>query len=486
MSFQKKTGRILLAILALAALLRFLGLGVKQLWLDEILQVLHSRPDSVQGILKAVTLDRGGAPLDYLIQHVFMTSLSGAIEWTARFHAALFGLLAVLLIYLVCRELFANQPLSLMSALLFCFYPFHHHYSQEGRPYSLFTLCVLILYFLLFRSLKKNSLLTWGSFGVTAILAFYTHAFTAIVLLGQFVFLIYYQNHLRENWPAAWRRFACFLACSAVAVGTYLPWLAYSFSNAKGEIAPENGFRLFLDTIKRLGDGSFPLAILLIFFAAAGIRSLVQSRRLLELSALLIWVLVPIPAIMTVLMWRTYFYSPRQLLFITPAFCILIAVGIDYLKQKVALRYFYPEVIIILLSIGVIALHYPDKRDDIRAAAQFLKENARPEDIIVAPDLAECMSLYFPEIYHYTTDLRSAEDLMQKTPDGSRIIYVAHRSNRDFARLNSLLTGLRKSKEVPFRGITVYFFLDSQFPISDSRFNAENLESGIGNRESFK
>jgi hypothetical protein len=51
----------LLAMLALAALLRFLGLGAKQFGVDEIIQVIHSRPDSMQGILNAVTQDRGGA-----------------------------------------------------------------------------------------------------------------------------------------------------------------------------------------------------------------------------------------------------------------------------------------------------------------------------------------------------------------------------------------------------------------------------------------
>jgi uncharacterized membrane protein len=412
----------------------------------------------VREILSAVTLDRAGAPLDYLIQHVFMTHLNGALEWTARFHAALFGVLAVLMIYLACRELFADQRLALMSALLFCFYPFHHHYSQEGRPYSLFTLWTLILYFLLFRSLKKNRWFLWGSFGVSAILAFYTHAFTAIVLFGQLVFLIYYQISSKENWSAAGRRYAWFFACGVVSAASYLPWLAYSFFNAKGEAPPENIFRQFLDTIKRLGDGSYPLAFLLILCAAAGIRSLILSRRRIELGALLIWMLAPIPAIISVLVWRSYFYAPRQILFITPAFCMLIAVGVEYLKQKITRRYFYPEAIIILASMGVIALHYPDKRDDIRAAAEFLKENAQPADVIVAPTLTECMSLYFPEIRRRSADSQSADDLMQKTPAGSRIIYAAHRSNPDAARLNSLLAGMRRADEVRFRGITLHFF----------------------------
>jgi uncharacterized membrane protein len=458
--FRNKTGLGLLFILVLAALVRFFGLGVKQLWLDEILQVLHSQPHSIKGILDAVTQDRGGAPLDYLVQHVFIAGLGGSIEWTARVHAALFGVLSVLLVYRICRELFSNERLSLMSALLFCFYPFHHRYSQEGRPYSLFVLLTLVLYFLLFRSMKKNRWLPWGCFAVSAVLAFYAHAYTAFVLLAQFIFLIYYQAYHRENWSAAWRRYSCFLVCVAVAVAAYLPWLLYSFSNARGEVAPEFGFRIFLETIKRLGDGSYLLSAMLIFCAAAGIRYLVRERRLLEMGALLIWIIVPLPLIMALLLWRTYDFVPRQLLFITPAFFMLVAAGIVYLKQKVNLKYFYPEVIILFISVGVIALHFSDRRDDIRGTAQFLKENVQPADLVVAPQLAIYMSLYFPEISRYSANTRSTEDLMRAANNGKRIVYVdLLKLDTDSARLNSLLASMRKSNAFQFRGISVYYFL---------------------------
>ena len=456
MTLRDRPGLQLLFILALAALLRLWGLGARQLWSDEILQVLHSRPDTVRGILDAVTIDRGGAPLDYLVQHVFITNLSGAIEWTARLHAALFGILAVLLVYLVCRELSGDQKLSLMSALLFCFYPFHHHYSQEGRPYSLFVLLTLVLYFHLFRLMKRNRWLLWGSFAVSAVLAFYTHAYTAMVFFGQACFLIFYQLHQRESWTKAWRRYACFIFCGALAAASFVPWLLHSFFNAKGEIAPEIGGRLFFETIKRLGDGSYPLSAVLIICASFGIHSLYRQRRTLELGALLTWIIAPIPVILAVLLWRTYFFTPRQLLFITPAFFILVAAGVQYLKQKVAHRYFHPEAVLILISIVVIALHYPDKRDDLRAAGQFLKETVRPADMIVAPALTDLLSLYFPEIRRYSADHRSAQDLLQTAGKESRVLYVTLRYRPDPEGLNRLLTGMQKSGEVHFRGVTVY------------------------------
>jgi uncharacterized membrane protein len=473
MQMKNDSGIKLSFILVLAALVRFLGLGAKQLWLDEILQLLHSRPDSISGIFAAVTQDRGGAPLDYLIQHVFISNLSGAVEWTARVHAAIFGVLSVWLVYLVCRELFANQRLALMSALLFCFYPFHHHYSQEGRPYSLFLLLTLILYLLLFRLLKKNSSLLWITFGVVALLNFYTNAFTAAVLFGQFIFLIYYQVCRRERLTAAWRRYACFVVCGIAATAIYLPWLFYSYFNAKGD-AQQPDYHAFFETIKRFGDGSYLLSVVLIICAVAGIYHLVQARRRFELGALLIWILAPLPVILGVLMWRTYFFVPRQLIFITPAFFILVAAGVEFIKQKVKWRYCYPEAIIILISLGVIALHHPDlngflaerlpkvfradTRDDVRAAGKFLNEIVKPGDLVVAPNLTGILPLYFPDLPKYSADARSAQELLQTIPSGSKIIYAAPRFNPDPDRLKSLLAAARTWDEVPFQGITIYLF----------------------------
>jgi uncharacterized membrane protein len=460
MRFPNRVGLKLLLIVALAALLRFWGLGVKQLWLDEILQLLHSRPDSVQEILKGVAQDRGAAPLDYLIQHVFIVNLKGAIEWTARFHAALFGVLAVLLIYVLCQTLFNNQRLSLMSALLLCFYPFHHHYSQEGRPYSLFLLLTLILYLVLFRSLKRSSWHIWGTFSAVAVMAFYTHAYAALVLFGQLLFLIYHQVLKHENWPAALRRGACFLFCSVLAAVAYIPWLRYTFFNSKGDAPPGNSFRLLLEMIKGLGDGSYPLAIALILCAVAGIHHLRKTQRFLECGALLIWVMTPFPLILGILNWRSYFFASRQLLFIAPALLILAAVGADYLKQKIARRYFSPEIILILISVVVIALHYRDKRDDLRAAGQFLKENAQSSDVIISPGLTYTLSFYFPDINDFSANSLPVQDL-SRAPSVSRILYVDSRFNKDHSGLNDLLTVMRKSEEVRFRGITVFCFSKS-------------------------
>ncbi len=457
MMLRKETNIRLWLILALAALLRFWGLGVKQLWLDEILQLLHSSPDTLQGILEGVARDRGGAPLDYLIQHVFITNLGGPIEWTARMHAALFGVLAVYLIYALCQTLFHNPRWSLLSALLLCFYPFHHHYSQEARPYSLFALLILILYFLFFRLLKEDRLRLWIGFAMAACLAFYTHAFTVIALFGQLLILGYFQLLRRERLSTALRRATVFLCCSALAVAAYVPWLRYSYFNAKGDSPPGNVVRLFFEMVKGLGDGSYPLAIVLILCAAAGVYRLGALRYSFESGALLLWVLTPFPLVLIILNLRNYFFSARQLIFVVPALIILVAVGADYIGQRYRRRYFSPVMILILISVVVIALHYRDKRDDLRAVGQYLKMNVRSTDVIIAPGLDYTLSFYFPQISTYAADGRSIEDL-RATQKIARVLYVDSRFNYTRTGLDELSASNSNPEGVRFRGVTIYAF----------------------------
>src|SRR6266481_1261580 len=63
-------------VLIFGALIRFCGLGHKQLWLDELIQAVRSSPSSLMGVLKSVADDRAQAPLDYIIQH-YLANLLG-------------------------------------------------------------------------------------------------------------------------------------------------------------------------------------------------------------------------------------------------------------------------------------------------------------------------------------------------------------------------------------------------------------------------
>jgi hypothetical protein len=212
-----------------------------------------------------------------------------------------------------------------------------------------------------------------------------------------------------------------------------------------------------MEMIKGFGDGSYPLALALILCAGAGVYFLRKANYSFELGALLIWIVLPFPLVLIILNLRNYFFAARQLIFVTPALIILAAVGVDYLRQRYPRRYFSPAAILFLISIVVIALHYRDRRDDLRSVGQFLRTSVRSSDAILAPGIAYTLSYYYPEINEYSAETRSIEDL-RAAPNISRVLYVDSRFNYTRYGWQALHAGIPKPEEVRFRGITIYSF----------------------------
>lgn len=390
---------VLLLILLFSSAIRFIGLGEKQLWVDEIIQAVHSTPDSIQEILKGVAEDRGSAPLDYVVQHYVMKAFGQRNEISARLHAAVFGSISILFLYLVSWNLFHNRRIALLSGALYGLYPFHHYYSQEGRPYALFALLALVL-FLLHQKLRDQ--FSWklvALMSLTGIASFYTHPYTAMLFAALFCMELLHalKSHRRRLLQ---KRLWTVMGVGALSAFAFIPWLVFSFYNAHGENNEWFGWRLAPDMIKALGGGSYPLSLVLLALAVFGALRMKKTNPgvLIDLSC---WILVPIPIVLALLYWRSYFFNTRQLIFITPAIIVFIAYGLDYLLSL----YRKPAIAILgiycCICLVVIALHFRDSRMDFKGAGAYLRQHVQPSDRILAPKIGLILSFYFPEISQY-------------------------------------------------------------------------------------
>jgi uncharacterized membrane protein len=441
-------------IFILAAVIRFVGMGEKQLWIDEIIQVIHSSPDSLPGILGGVAQDRGGAPLDYIVQHYVMKAFGSGfpIEVAARFHAALFGSISVFLIYVLCFRLLGNRRIAALSAALYAFYPFHHHYSQEGRPYALFVLLVLILFILHLQAQRNCSRPILFAMIFCGAIAYYTQPLTALF----FVVLISINLFQLKAGKLRCIHLGFFAPLISGMAGAclFMPWFVYSFGNARGDIAYPISLRLIPEAIQGLGDGSYPISIILLSLAILGAIHLKRtgSDALTHLSC---WIFIPIPLTLIVLYWRSYFFSARQLIFITPAIVILAACGIDRLLNLFGKMAMVVPAIYIGISLVVIGLHYPDKRVDFRSAGNYLKQEIAAGDGIFAPNSLGILSFYFPRIYAY-------ENSTLDCGDGCRRMIFVHTDYVNTAEAGALKTLRMKmtlQKKVDYRGISILTFI---------------------------
>jgi len=398
-------------VLSFGALIRFATLGHKQLWLDELIQAVRSSPGSLNGVLRSVADDRAQAPLDYIIQH-YLAFLLGKSEFALRFHAALFGSLTILVLYYLAR-LVLDDRTALVTSLLFAVYPLHHAYSQESRPYALFTLLAACSYLLFWHLLLAGKARTWFAYIFVTALLLYANFFGMFVLFSQFVFAVTLlvpriSASLPEIRKVGLAFLSRFLAAAAASVALFIPWIVMAIgANLAYSPLPERfNFKLFLRFLKELSDRSFPLSAVLIALAILGIRKLISAKRFGHLSFLLCWFLLPLPLIFLLLYYEDYFFSIRQILFATPAFYILIALGILYLSEIPSKSKWtawmadvrWPIACVVLMSLIQIGLHFPDRREDLKGAGRFLKQNVSADDVVIAPGIGNVLSFYFPEV----------------------------------------------------------------------------------------
>jgi uncharacterized membrane protein len=399
-------------VLIFGGLIRFWGLGHKQLWLDELIQAVRSSPSSLNGVLKSVADDRAQAPLDYVIQHYF-AGLLGQSEFALRFHAAFFGTITILALYYLVRSVF-DERVALITAILYAVYPLHHNYSQESRPYALFTLLTVCSYLVFWHLLSAGKAKTWFSYILVNTLLLYANYFGMFVVFSQFVFTCtLLAPHISESLPEIRKVGLAFvfrlMAAVAASVALFIPWIVMGIgTNLVYSPLPEKfGFKLFLRFLKELSDRSFPLSIVLIAFVILGVLKLRSDKKYGHLSFLLCWFVLPIPFIFFLLYIEDYFFAIRQVLFATPALFTLVSLGILYLseiaakargiREATAVR--WAVAVVGLMSITQIGLHFPDRREDLKGVGQFLKRNMSAGDVVIAPGLGNVLSFYFPEIY---------------------------------------------------------------------------------------
>lgn len=161
---------VLAGILALAAVLRLVGLGTESLWGDEILSVLASRGPWLDIVTERTTYNQ---PFYFLLLHGWI-GLFGESEFALRFPSAVFGVATVFFTFVLTRHLLDTR-IALGAALLVAVSPVMIWYSQEARFYALTTLLLVVSTYALIRYLETGRSFFVIVYAVTAFLGSYTH-----------------------------------------------------------------------------------------------------------------------------------------------------------------------------------------------------------------------------------------------------------------------------------------------------------------------
>jgi len=184
---RARSGQLLAALTALAAILRFSTLHVQSYWFDEAVTVRLLR-GSFGHMISSIGGSESTPPLYYAIAWVW-SRVFGHGEVGLRSLSALAGTLFIPVAYAAGREL-ASRRTALVIAALATFNPLLIWYSQEARSYSLLVLFGGLSFWLFVRELREPRDRTLVLWTVASALAIATHYFAAFVVIPEAIWLL--------------------------------------------------------------------------------------------------------------------------------------------------------------------------------------------------------------------------------------------------------------------------------------------------------
>ena len=389
-------------VLLLAGLVRFWGLGVESLWLDEAtsLVVAENQP---AGIV-ALTAEDIHPPLYYLLLHLWLAF--GRSEAAIRSLSAVVGVASVAALYGLGRELWGERA-GVLSALLLAVSPLHVWYSQEARMYALVTFWAILSCGLMALAWRRGTWPLWIGYALAVARGMYTHYYMGFVVLAQNLFVGYLLLRRRAGRPALLR----WGLAQAAWLALFAPWLPTVLGQVRGgggawvaEVVGRPGARALWDTfiafsigpVRELYPAWLRRGAYLLYLAlpAVGLWAGLHSESSLgarrahpwppaeRAAFVLLWCAAPIAVAWLASQVRPM-YSLRYLLPFLPPFCLLLAAGLAWVMGKWrGLGYALAAALVLLGLSGTWLMAGAIQKPDWRGLAAYLIQESEEGDVV--------------------------------------------------------------------------------------------------------
>lgn len=132
-------------------------------------------------------------PFYFTMVRFWVQWLDNSVAVTRSF-SALISLLAFPCIYWLCQELFAHPLTGCIAMVLIAISPLHVLYAQEARPYSLWTVTILLSSVILLRAIRLKTISSWIAYAIAVTLGFYTFLLSGLVFMAHGVYVAISEN----------------------------------------------------------------------------------------------------------------------------------------------------------------------------------------------------------------------------------------------------------------------------------------------------
>jgi uncharacterized membrane protein len=176
---------------------------------------------TIQGLIEDETQHTPGY---FLLARLWLKTFGNSI-FIVRMFSVITGILCLPLMYLLCIELFEQPSIAWIATALVAVSPFHVLYSQEARPFSLWTLTTLLSCLLLLKAHKKPSIKNWLIYSSSMIISCYIFLFSLLTYLAHFIYLGVSEKFKLNKTTLS------FIIASIIIVIGFFPWIAILIKN---------------------------------------------------------------------------------------------------------------------------------------------------------------------------------------------------------------------------------------------------------------
>jgi uncharacterized membrane protein len=382
---------VLAGILLTATLLRLHRLG-DELWLDEILTQIRVARLDLAGI--ATSYESQNQHLLYsLLARLAIVTL-GDTPAALRVPALAFGVLSVLAVYLLGRELLSRRE-ALLAAALLCVSDLHVWFSQNARGYSALLFATLLSSWLLLRALDGDRRRTWLAYALATTLGLWVHLTMLFVVAGHGLMVLRRRARASERprralWAGPLLGFG---GAALLALAIYAPILpavlaVTTVEGRQGWVPEWSSSSWAIGEVLRGLIGSFAhpqLALYAVVLGCVGAAHLLRRRPvLLELLVL------PVAVGAVVVVGSGHHVWPRLFFFAIGFAALIVVHGAEVLGRWLARRAaaawstpiaVAPVVLLVVASAGALPDAYGPKQRHADALA-LVDAALRPGDVV--------------------------------------------------------------------------------------------------------
>lgn len=488
MTFSKNNA-ILLGILLIGIFLRLYDIGGESLWWDEGFSIQFANLK----ISQIFFLQEHNPPLYYIILHWWM-NLFKISEFSVRFPSAIYGSIAILMIYNIGSEIF-DEEVGKISSLLLALSVFHIEYSQEARTYSFTVLLTLLSVYFFIKLLKKVSFRFLIGYILCSILLMYSHAYGLFIIIAQNVYFIALVLFSREDGELSFKRW---VLIQGILIILFAPWVSIFISqaynhNVQGDFwikAPCLGS--IISSFREFSSGS---RFLMLVFGMLSLLSLLSYEKIQgdfdrknffksiqsyswkisffqtdKIFLLSLWLLMPILLPFVISKFLQPIYATKYTIVASLAFYLLAAKGISNIKFS----YFKSMVISVVVFFSFVQIYnyYTEiNKEQWREVANYIETSAKNDDLLLFNSGGAINRVFdyyskrpcltkkkFPEKTRIV-DEENIKELEPTVEDYNRVWLILSHSRDEKGLINKALNksyNLMDHKQ--YRGIRVYLF----------------------------